>query len=162
MNCIMNPVARVRSSRTGLEDDNWGTVVSRIELAEDLAEASFDGIEGFSHLEVIFFFDQISEEKIERGSRHPRGNAVWPRVGIFAQRASGRPNRIGATIVRLEKREGRVLTVHGLDAVDGTPVLDIKPVMNEFLPREVVRQPAWAGELMRGYWFSDHGHWPGP
>jgi tRNA (Thr-GGU) A37 N-methylase len=58
----------------------------------------------------------------------------------------------------LEKREGRVLTVQGLDAVDGTPVLDIKPVMTEFLPREPVRQPAWAGELMRGYWFTNPGH----
>jgi tRNA-Thr(GGU) m(6)t(6)A37 methyltransferase TsaA len=154
----MNPVARVLSPRNGLDDNNWGTVVSRIELAEGFCDASFDGIESFSHLEVIFFFDQIPEEQIERRSRHPRGDTTWPKVGIFAQRGSVRPNRIGATIVRLEKREGRVLTVQGLDAVDGTPVLDIKPVMTEFLPRERVRQPGWAGELMRGYWFTNPGH----
>jgi tRNA (Thr-GGU) A37 N-methylase len=76
----------------------------------------------------------------------------WPRVGIFAQRGKGRPNRLGATIVEVVSREGRVLTVAGLDAIDGTPVLDIKPVLAEFLPRKPVRQPAWSCELMRDYW----------
>lgn len=154
MNIIMNPVARVRSSRPGLDDDNWGAVVSQIELAQEFDEEALDGIEAFSHLEVIFFFDQVAEDKIERRSRHPRGNPAWPKVGIFAQRGAPRPNRIGATIVRLEKRDGRVLTVRGLDAVDGTPVLDIKPVMREFLPPEEIRQPTWSRELMRQYWFA--------
>lgn len=150
----LEPVAVVRSPRTGLEDDNWGKVVSTIELASDFDSVALDGIEDFSHLEVIFFFDQLPPEKIERGSRHPRGNSAWPRVGIFAQRGAPRPNRIGATIVRLEKREDRVLTVRGLDAVDGTPVLDIKPVMRDFLPRGEIRQPQWATLLMRQYWFT--------
>lgn len=150
----VEPVAVVRSPRTGLEDDNWGKVVSTIELSEAFDPAAFDGIEDFSHLEVLYVFDQLPVETIERGSRHPRGNPGWPRVGIFAQRGAPRPNRIGATIVRLEKREGRALTVRGLDAVDGTPVLDIKPVMREFLPPEEIRQPAWSRELMRHYWFS--------
>lgn len=148
----LQPVAVVSSPRQGLDDDNWGSVISRIQLAEEFDAAAFDGIEEFSHLEVIFHFDQIPEEKIEHRTRHPRGNTAWPNVGIFAQRGAPRPNRIGATIVRLEKREGRVLTVRGLDAVDGTPVLDIKPVMREFLPREPVRQPPWSHELMRKYW----------
>ena len=87
-----------------------------------------------------------------RGARHPRGNAAWPRVGIFAQRAKDRPNRIGTTVVAIAGRRGRVLEVVGLDAVDGTPVLDIKPVMREFLPRTEVRQPEWAAEVMREYW----------
>ena len=73
-------------------------------------------------------------------------------MGIFAQRGKARPNRIGITIVRIVAREGRVLRVAELDAVDGTPVLDIKPVMREFLPREEVRQPRWARELMQRYW----------
>jgi tRNA (Thr-GGU) A37 N-methylase len=73
-------------------------------------------------------------------------------VGIFAQRGKGRPNRLGATIVEIVNRAGRVLTVTGLDAIDGTPVLDIKPVMAEFLPRNPVRQPKWSHELMRSYW----------
>ena len=97
-------------------------------------------------------FDRVAESSIERGARHPRGNSRWPRVGIFAQRAKDRPNRLGSTVVEIVKRDDRVLTVAGLDAVDGTPVLDIKPVMMEFLPRTTVRQPAWSHELMRQYW----------
>ena len=150
----LEPVAFVRSPRTGLDDDDWGGVVSTIELAAGFEAAALDGIEAFSHVEVIFFFDQIPVEQVERTSRHPRGNPSWPKVGIFAQRGAPRPNRLGATIVRLEKREGRVLTVRGLDAVDGTPVLDVKPVMREFLPHEDIRQPAWSRELMRHYWFT--------
>ena len=85
-------------------------------------------------------------------SRHPRENMDWPKVGLFAQRNKDRPNHIGSTIVRIIKREGRSLFVQGLDAVDGTPVLDIKPVMVEFLPREAVIQPEWSHELMKDYW----------
>src|SRR5262249_13189098 len=76
-------------------------------------------------------------------------------VGIFAQRGSARPNRLGVTIVRLLGCTGRTLHVNGLDAVDGTPVLDIKPVISELLPRDAVRQPPWASELMRRYWRSE-------
>lgn len=150
----LEPVAFVRSPRTGLEDDDWGRVVATITLTDAFDPAALDGIEEFSHLEVIFFFHRLAEERIERSSRHPRENPAWPRVGIFAQRGAPRPNRIGATIVRLEQREGRVLTVRGLDAVDGTPVLDLKPVMREFLPPEDIRQPTWSRELMRHYWFA--------
>lgn len=150
----LEPVAVVRSPRTGLEDDNWGNVESRIELAEGIASEALDGIEAFTHLEIIFFFDRLPEDRIEWRTRHPRGNPAWPEVGIFAQRAAGRPNRLGATMVRLVSREGRVLKVRGLDAADGTPVLDIKPVMRDFLPRGDVRQPQWATLLMRQYWFT--------
>jgi tRNA-Thr(GGU) m(6)t(6)A37 methyltransferase TsaA len=135
-------------------DDDWDRVPARIELTADFGPEAFDGIEAFSHAEVIFFFDRVSEAAIERGARHPRGNPAWPRVGIFAQRAKDRPNRLGVTVVEIKGREGRVLTVAGLDAIDGTPVLDIKPVLAEFLPRRPVRQPAWSQELMRDYWGS--------
>jgi tRNA (Thr-GGU) A37 N-methylase len=76
----------------------------------------------------------------------------WPLVGILAQRAKMRPNRLGVTSCRLVGVEGLTVRVAGLDAIDGTPVLDLKPVMNEFLPRGGITQPAWATELMRGYW----------
>ncbi len=85
-------------------------------------------------------------------SRHPRGNKDWPEVGIFAQRNKDRPNHIGLTVVNVVKREGRSLFVQGLDAVNGTPVLDIKPVFTEFLPRGPIRQPGWSHELMKKYW----------
>ena len=94
----------------------------------------------------------MDENKIETSARHPRNNPNWPKVGIFAQRGKNRPNRLGVTVVKIIKREGTRLTIQGLDAVDGTPVLDIKPVICEFLPRGEVNQPEWAGELMREYW----------
>lgn len=76
----------------------------------------------------------------------------WPKVGIFAQRGKNRPNRIGVCVCRLVHIEGLALTVQGLDAIDGTPVLDIKPVLSGFLPRGEVREPAWAREIMKDYW----------
>jgi len=89
------------------------------------------------------------------GARHPRNNPAWPRVGIFAQRAKNRPNRLGLTTVAIRGREDRTLYVAELDAVDGTPLLDIKPVMAEFLPRGPMHQPAWSHELMRAYWLPE-------
>jgi len=84
--------------------------------------------------------------------RHPRGNPEWPEVGILAQRAKDRPNRLGVTTCRVLSVDGGVLHVQGLDAIDGTPVIDIKPHMQEFGPRGDVHQPSWADELMHGYW----------
>lgn len=148
----IEPVGWVSSLRRDLSDDNWGTVTSTITLAPGLPEEALDGIDTFSHAEIIFHFDRVDEGEVLNGTRHPRGNAKWPKVGIFAQRGKNRPNRIGVTIVEIVRREGRELKVAGLDAVDGTPVIDIKPVMLEFLPRKPVCQPEWAGELMRNYW----------
>jgi len=148
----IEPIGWVRSGRRELLDDDWDAVPARIELSPAFSPEALDGIDAFSHVEVIYHFDRVVESAIERAARHPRGNEHWPRVGIFAQRAKNRPNRLGSTIVSVERREGRILTVRGLDAVDGTPVVDIKPVMAEFLPRGSVRQPEWAHELMRDYW----------
>ena len=148
----LTPVGVVRSARREPSDDDWDAVAARIELAPDFDPACLDGIEEFSHAEIVFLFDRVAEAQIERGARHPRGNPAWPKVGIFAQRAKDRPNRLGVTIVKIERRAGRILFVTGLDAIDGTPVLDVKPVMQEFLPREAVRQPEWSRELMREYW----------
>jgi len=150
----VKPVAFVRGGRSLVADDYWGDVRAEIVLADDLPTESLDGLETFSHAEIIFFFDKLPESSIVAGARHPRENTSWPRVGIFAQRGKARPNRLGVTIVEIEKRDGRTLHVRGLDAVDGTPVIDIKPVIAQFLPRTPVRQPDWAGELMRDYWKS--------
>ena len=148
----LTPIGTVRSTRTDLSDDDWDRVGARIELTSDFDPEALAGLEEFSHAEIVFQFDRVAEAKVERRSRHPRGNPEWPKVGIFAQRGSARPNRLGCTIVRILRREGRVLEVSGLDAADGSPVLDIKPVMREFLPREPVTQPAWASQLMVSYW----------
>lgn len=150
MEIIVKPIGYVRNVRKEVEDDNWGEVVSEIVI--EIGEEALQGLEGFSHAEIIFYFDQVDESRIVTGARHPRNNTEWPQVGILAQRGKNRPNRIGLTSVNLLKREGNVLFVAGLDALDGTPVLDIKPVMQEFQPRGEIRQPAWASELMKNYW----------
>jgi tRNA (Thr-GGU) A37 N-methylase len=110
------------------------------------------GLQDFSHIEVIFHFNKVPLDRIETGARHPRNNKNWLLVGIFAQRGKNRPNRIGSTICRLVSVSGKTIEVSGLDAIDGTPILDIKPVMREFLPREMTSQPNWVNELMKGYW----------
>ena len=148
----LKPIGYVRNSRREPTDDFWGDVVSEIVLDEALPTDALDGIEEFSHIEVIFCFDRVDPAKIVMGARHPRNNLAWPKVGIFAQRGKNRPNRLGATLARLVSREGRRLVVTQLDAIDGTPVLDIKPVLREFLPKGPVGQPAWATELMADYW----------
>lgn len=148
----IKPIATVYNERKDVEDDYWGQVVSVVELDSELDESSLEGITDFSHLEVFFMFHLVEEEKIQYGARHPRNNQEWPKLGIFAQRGKNRPNRMGATIVKLVKKEGRKIYVAGLDAIDGTPVIDIKPVMKEFLPKEEIRQPNWVGELMEDYW----------
>src|SRR5690349_843139 len=132
----LEPIGVVKSSRTGLDDDYWGGIVSEIVIEGEMGAESLIGIEDFSHAEVIFYFHEVEEGKVVNGARHPRGDTRWPKVGILAQRAKARPNRLGLSIVKIVERSRNVQRVTGLDAIDGTPVLDIKPVMHEFLPRE--------------------------
>jgi len=73
-------------------------------------------------------------------------------VGIFSQRVKNRPNRLGVTIAEIVSIDGTTIHLSGLDAIDGTPVIDIKPVMSEFMPQGAIEQPAWSKEIMRGYW----------
>jgi tRNA (adenine37-N6)-methyltransferase len=143
----------VRSTRAEVQDDRWDAETARIELdPEHFIPESIAGLDTFSHVEVVYVFDRVTADKIERGARHPRENQEWPRVGIFAQRGKNRPNRIGTTVCRVTKVDGLVLHVEGLDAIDGTPVVDLKPWVIELGPRGEVKQPAWMTELMKGYW----------
>lgn len=149
----LSPIGIVHSPVVEPVDDIWGGVKCRIDLdASQFQPDCLLGLADFSHVEVVFFFHRVPESEIESGSRHPRNRSEWPRVGIFAQRGKSRPNRIGVTICRLLSVEGLSLEVSGLDAIDGTPVLDIKPYMREFAARGEIRQPQWVEELMRGYW----------
>jgi tRNA-Thr(GGU) m(6)t(6)A37 methyltransferase TsaA len=148
----LTPIGHVVSPRDDTSDDLWGDVEARIELLSDFSAEAFAGIEAFSHVEVLFYFDRVANDRIERGARHPRGNTAWPLVGIFAQRGKNRPNRLGISVASLVSRHERHLIVRGLDAINGTPVLDIKPVMKEFLPAGEIRQPAWSHEVMSRYW----------
>ncbi|MFK2878158.1 SAM-dependent methyltransferase [Rhodanobacter hydrolyticus] len=154
MPIVVEPVGYVHASRPHAEDDFWGSEEARIELAPSLSAEALQGLAEFSHAEILFVFHQAQESKIVSGARHPRNNPDWPPVGIFAQRGKNRPNRIGSTICRVLRVHGTALVVAELDAIDGTPVLDIKPVMQEFLPRHTVRQPSWSHELMAEYWLT--------
>ncbi|MFG2867909.1 SAM-dependent methyltransferase [Streptomyces sp. NPDC048338] len=146
-------VGRVIGGREEVRDDEWGAISAVIRLdAARFGPEALAGLDAFSHVEVVYHFDRVPEERIETGARHPRGNTDWPLVGIFAQRGKNRPNRIGVSRCRLLRTEGLDLHVQGLDAVDGTPVLDIKPYMTEFGPQGDVRQPDWATEIMRHYY----------
>jgi len=150
------PIGLVRGGRSDPVDDDWDQVEAEIVLdATRFAPDAAAGLDAFSHIEVIFHFDRADPNKINTGARHPRGNTLWPKIGIFAQRGKDRPNRIGVTVCRILSVDGLCVRVRGLDAIDGTPVLDIKPVMTGFLPRGEIREPDWARDLMAGYWTRD-------
>ena len=149
----LEPIGWVRGGRREVEDDDWGTVEATIELdGQRFGPDVLAGLDAFSHIEVIFHFDRVDEANVELAARHPRGNQAWPKVGIFAQRAKGRPNRLGLTTCELLGVDGIEAPHPQGQAVDGTPVLDLKPFMAEFAPRGETQQPAWASELMQGYW----------
>jgi len=151
MEVTLHSIGTVKNIRTKVTDDFWGSVVSEITLTEDIPVEAFTNISDFSHLEIIFYFDQVPENKIVYSGR-PRGNPAYPMTGIFAQRKKDRPNRIGLCTVKLLSHAGRIITVQGLDAIDGTPVLDIKPVFKEFQPVGNIEQPDWVADLMKDYW----------
>jgi tRNA-Thr(GGU) m(6)t(6)A37 methyltransferase TsaA len=150
----MHAIGIVEASRLLARDDFWGQEQSRIRLSEGYSAESLQGLAEFSHVEVLYVFHQVEATNVVTGARHPRNNPAWPKVGIFAQRGKNRPNRIGSTICKVVRVESNVVHVAELDAIDGTPVLDLKPVMVEFLPRGAVLQPPWSHELMRDYWLA--------
>ena len=100
----------------------------------------------------MYLFHLVDPAGVCTGARHPRGRADWPLTGILAQRAKDRPTASASPCAGCSVWTGWTLRVQGLDAVDGTPVLDVKPYMTGFAPRGDVVEPAWAPELMAGYW----------
>jgi tRNA-Thr(GGU) m(6)t(6)A37 methyltransferase TsaA len=136
----LKPVGFVKTKAVGKEVRNKGNV-SEIVFREDLAEA-LEGVDDFSHLFVIFWMHEISEEERRTMKVHPRGRMDMPLLGAFATRTPHRPNPIGLTVVELLEVEGNVVTVRGLDAFDGTPVLDIKP-FDYWDVAEDARVPEW-------------------
>lgn len=151
MEIILQSIATVKNSRTEPIDDNWATIIADIELADHIPTEAFDNISDFSHLEIIYYFDKVKESDIVFAGR-PRGNPNYPLMGIFGQRKKDRPNPIGLTTVELLAHNGRTIKVKYLDAIDGTPILDIKPVFREFQPKTQIRQPNWVADLMKNYW----------
>jgi tRNA-Thr(GGU) m(6)t(6)A37 methyltransferase TsaA len=150
----VRPVGWVRSTRSAATDDGWDAERAGIELADDVPDEALDSLGLFSHVVVVFVFDRAIDAPPAPFARHPRGNEAYPRVGIFAQRAKDRPNRLGVSICRILSVTARRVEVEGLDAIDGTPVLDLKAHLTQFGPRGEVHQPAWVDDLMASY-FAD-------
>ncbi len=146
-------IGHVRGGRQEALDDNWDRVQAAIELDGNQFQAdALAGLADFSHVEVVFHFHQLDPAKIISAARHPRGRTDWPEVGIFAQRGRMRPNRLAVTVCRIIAVDGLSLRVTGLDAIDGTPVLDLKPYLSGFAPRGEIREPDWARAIMADYW----------
>lgn len=150
----MHPIGWVSTDRKEIKEDYWGGVTSTIKLnEEEFTEDILLGLDEFSHIEVVFFLNQVKEDEIFTGARHPRRNESFPKVGVFAQRVQNRPNRIGVSRCEVLKVDATRIHVKGLDAIDKTPVLDIKPLMRGFVPdKSLIQEPAWATELMTNYY----------
>ncbi len=147
----VTPIGVVRGGRTEIYEDHWGDVTSTIVL--DPAELEPDatiGLAGFSHIEVVFHFHLAFSTR--RSAFHPRGDAAWPMTGVLAGRSPLRPNHLGVSRCELLSVDGLRLTVRGLDALDGSPVLDVKAYSSALAPRGEVREPGWVRELMRDYY----------
>ncbi len=147
----LEPIGHVVGGRREPIDDNWSSVEAIIRLSDRFDPDVVAGLDAFSHVCVVFQFHLVDEGDVVTGARHPRGNTAWPSVGMFAQRAKMRPNRLGVSACPLLAVDGLDLRVRGLDAIDGSPVLDVKPFIREFEPT-ATRQPDWATELMQGYY----------
>lgn len=149
----LRPIAVVHNDRRDLSDDFWGDVVSQIELDTSVIPSHcLEGLETFSHAEVVFCFHKVMDKPLKLDLRSPRGLAHLPKIGLFAQRLKDRPNWIGVSRCEILSRNGTTLTVRGLDAIDDTPVLDIKPWIGAFGPRQTTVEPAWVSEVMKDYY----------
>lgn len=148
MQICMEPIGYVANDVESPADCGWAQVESRIAVKEHLIPA-LSGLSGFSHLLVVFWMHQAKPPAVLQ--RRPQGREDMPEVGLFAQRAKHRPNPIGITAVPLVGIRGGELVVRGLDAINGTPVLDIKPYFPHYDCRPEARVPEWVERLMVDY-----------
>ena len=146
----IEPIGTVHCPVTQMSQGNWAQVVSEIHLDPALA-GGLQGLEGFSHVLVVFWLDQIAAfDPQKQLLRKPRGMEDMHELGVFAQRTKYRPNPIGVTAVELVGIRDHVVSVRGLDALEGTPVLDMKPYIDAF-DRKDVTMPSWVAHVMEGY-----------
>ncbi|BFH68162.1 tRNA (N6-threonylcarbamoyladenosine(37)-N6)-methyltransferase TrmO [Paenibacillus dendritiformis] len=146
----IEPIGTVRSSVTEGVDDNWGKVVAEIHLLPEYADGLI-GLHEFSHILVVYYMDRSTFDPAADLVRRPQGRSDMPDIGIFAQRAKHRPNPIGITCAKLVNIEGAIIRVQGLDAIDDTPVLDVKPHFPAFDSPSNPQVPAWVNQLMSNY-----------
>ena len=143
-------IGTVRNGRESAADQGWGSVVSTLEIAPEFA-AGLEGLGAFTHVIVLFHMHLDPDAEKAALVRHPRGRADMPALGVFAQRGRMRPNPVGITACEIVRVEPGRVTVRGLDALEGTPVLDLKPYFPMFDRRDEARVPEWVDRLMEGY-----------
>jgi tRNA-Thr(GGU) m(6)t(6)A37 methyltransferase TsaA len=147
----VHPIGTVRSPVTEMSQGGWAKVDSEIHLNSRFTRG-LQGLEGFSHIIVVFLLDRVQGfDEAKQLMRRPRGMEDMQEVGVFAQRTKFRPNPIGVTAVRLLGITGNVVKIRGLDALEGTPVLDLKPYIPAFDRVADVTMPAWVEHVMDGY-----------
>ncbi|NHK30462.1 MAG: tRNA (N6-threonylcarbamoyladenosine(37)-N6)-methyltransferase TrmO [Asgard group archaeon] len=146
----IEPIGYVKNDIPNPTDENWSEVISDIILDVNYATGLF-GLEKFSHALIIFFMHKASFVKEKHLVRHPRERLDLPKIGIFAQRAKHRPNPIGITTVKIVGVDNNILTVKGLDAINETPVIDIKPYNPYFDKMDKSKMPKWVDEVMKDY-----------
>jgi len=139
---IFTPIGTVRNEIKEPKGGGWRDIASEIVIAPAF-ENSLDNLEEFSHIVVVFWMHRATAVKAPAAKIHPQGRADMPLVGLFATRSPHRPNPVGVSVARLVERDGNVLRVVGLDAIDGTPVLDIKPYLPPYDSPADVRVPDW-------------------
>jgi len=146
----MTPIGYVSNQVTDPIDENWGAIVSRLNINPEYSYG-IDGLDQFSHAIVLTFLNKAEFSAAKHLVRRPRGLETMPEVGIFAQRAKDRPNSIGVTAVRILGVGESFVEVRGLDAINGTPILDIKPYYPHYDLIEDAEVPEWVDRLMQGY-----------
>ncbi len=145
MSVQMEPIGTIRNEFEGYIPDGWEEELADVVIDEQYLPA-LEGVDAFSHLIVLFWLHGIPREGLELMT-HPQGRQELPLVGIFATRTPYRPNPIGVQVVELVSREGNVLTVRGIDAHNGSPVLDIKPYLQRGDCVTETRIPSWLKKL---------------
>lgn len=125
---------------------NWREIVSEIMVDGSLTEA-LDGLDEFSHIIVLYWMHRVPVSGQLPTKVHPMGRQELPLVGLFATRSPNRPNPVGKATVRLLQRQGNILKVQGLDAIDGTPVIDIKPYIPGYDSATNAKVPPWITSL---------------
>jgi tRNA-Thr(GGU) m(6)t(6)A37 methyltransferase TsaA len=146
----IDPIGVVRNAVPNETDEEWGSVVSEIVLHPELA-GGLQGLESFSHVVVVYLMHTAQFDLQKHLVRRPRNRSDMPLLGMFAQRSCHRPNPIGVTTVLIENIQNGTLTVRGLDAIDGSPVLDIKPHLRIFDAPTGNIEPEWTERLMTNY-----------
>ncbi len=141
----VRPIGVVRNGVRQPRMDGWANVRSDIILRDELTDA-LDGIEGYSHVIVVFAFDRVPESE-QRLKVRPRGDPSLPEEGVLATRSQLRPSPIGVSVVRLLRRRRNIIRVEALDAIDGTPILDIKPYFPNYDAVPDAGVPEWARRL---------------